>query len=93
MSQRTVFLQLEFKFLFYWKGRECGWLLQNLLVLESFGLAAVHRSQCSINVQQDKSYSLSCNFLSLYEWENVIPVKVKTLRTVFLYISGYRQHF
>ena len=46
-----------------------------------------------VNVQQDKPYSLSCNFLSLYEWENVIPVKVKTLRTVFLYISGYRQHF
>ena len=36
-----------------------------------------------INLQQDKCYSLFCNFLSLYEWKRVIPLKVKALRMAY----------
>ena len=42
-----------------------------------------------INFQEDKYYSLFCNFLSPYEWEIVIPLKVRALRRAILYISGY----
>ena len=44
----------------------------------------------SINLQQDKYYSLFCNFLSLYEWKSVILLKLRTLRRGgILYILGY----
>ena len=33
-----------------------------------------------VNLQQDKCYSLFCNFLSLYRWKSVIPLKVRALR-------------
>ena len=32
-----------------------------------------------VNLQWDKCYFLFCNFLSLYEWESVILLKVRTL--------------
>ena len=38
-------------------------------------------------------HSLFCNFLTLYEWESVIPLKVKALRMVLRCISSYRQTF
>ena len=34
----------------------------------------------SINLQQEKCYSLFCDFLSLYELKSVIPLKVRALR-------------
>ena len=41
-----------------------------------------HRSghNVPVNLQQDKCYSLFCNFLPLYEWKSVIPLKVRGLR-------------
>ena len=42
-----------------------------LLVLESFVLTAVHvghGQDVSVNFQQEKYYSLFCNFLSLCDW-------------------------
>ena len=35
------------------------------------------------NLQQDKSYSLFCNFLSPYEWENATSLKVRDLRICY----------
>ena len=32
-----------------------------------------------INFQQNKCYSLFCNFLSLYEWKRVIALKLRAL--------------
>ena len=46
-----------------------------------------------INLREDKYSSLFCNFLSLYEWEIVIPLKAKALRRAILYISGYYATF
>ena len=40
-----------------------------------------------INLQQDYCYFQFCNFLSLYEWENVMPLTVRTLR------MGYHAYF
>ena len=46
-----------------------------------------------VNLQQDERYSLFCNFLFLYEWKSVIPLRVRALRMgAILYISGSRQH-
>lgn len=53
-----------------------AWLvITNFLVLESFMLAAVQVDQVMMfpDIQQDKYYSPSCNFLSLYEWKSIIP--------------------
>ena len=38
-----------------------------------------HRSghNVPVNFQQDDCYSLFCNFLSLYQWKSVIPLKGK----------------
>jgi len=57
------------------KGKVRGglWLVvPNFLVWESFVLAAVHIGP--VNLQQDKCYSLCCNFLSLYEWKKMLCV-------------------
>ena len=37
-----------------------------------------HRSghDVPVNLQQDKCYSLCCNFLSVYKWKSIIPFKV-----------------
>lgn len=44
--------------------------------------SCAHRSvhDVSGNCQQDKCYTLFSNFIYLYEWESVIPVKLRTLR-------------
>ena len=44
--------------------------------------SCAHRSvhDVSGNCQQDKCYTLFSNFMYLYEWESVIPVKLRTLR-------------
>ena len=44
----------------------------------------------SVNFQEDKCYSLFSNILSLYKWENIIHLKVRTLRMDC--VSGYRKH-
>ena len=61
----------------------------DFLVQESFVLAAVHIAlhNVPVNLQQDKCYSLFCNFLSLYEWKSIIPLKVRALR------MGYPVYF
>ena len=62
------------------------WLfVANFLVSESFVLTAVPEGRRSghyvpVSLQQDKCSSRFCNFSSLYEWENVIPLKVRALR-------------
>ena len=40
-----------------------------------------------VDLQQDKCYSLFCNFLSLYDWESVILLKARGLR------MGYPVYF
>ena len=62
----------------------------NFLVQESFVLVIVHYGSVHdvpVNLQQDKSYSLFCNFSALHEWKSVIPLKVRTLR------AGYSVYF
>ena len=54
----------------------------NYLATE-FSLASVHEGQVMKFLyppQQDKGYSLFCNFLSVYECESVRPLKVRALR-------------
>ena len=76
--------------IFKGKVREgCGLLLQiswfwNPLFLQP---STQVRSHIPVNLQQDKCYSLFCNFLSLYEWKSVIPLKVRALRV------GYPVYF
>ena len=40
-----------------------------------------------INLQQDIYYFLFCNFLFLYEWKSIIPLKIRALR------MGYHVYF
>ena len=50
------------------KGEGVWLVVTNFLVSESFVLAAVHTGQVTdvpVNLQQDKGYSLFCNFLSM----------------------------
>lgn len=44
--------------------------------------SCAHRSvhDVSGNITKTKSYTLFCNFISLYERKVVIPVKLRTLR-------------
>ena len=52
-----------------------------LLVSESFVLAGQRSGHnVPVNLQQDKCYSLFCNFFSLHEWKSVIPLKVRAWR-------------
>ena len=55
-----------------------NFLVQEFLVLIVVHYGSVH--DVPVNLQQDKSYSLFCNFLALREWKSVIPLKVRTLR-------------
>ena len=54
----------------------------------------LERSGCNVpvNFHPDKCYSLFCNFLSLYEWASVIPLKVRALRMGCPVHFSYRQH-
>lgn len=54
--------------------------LLGVRILSSYSCARRSVHDVSGNCQQDKSYTLFCNFISLYEWESVIPVKLRTLR-------------
>ena len=59
------------------------WLVvANFLVPESFVLVGVGAGQITtlLCLQQDKDFPLFCNFLSLYEWKRVIPLKVRALK-------------
>ena len=58
----------------------------DFLVWESFVVAAVHSvsSECSCEPPVRQMF---CNFLSLYEWKGVIPLKVRALR------MGYPVYF
>ena len=77
LSQRTIFPELELNLLLYWKGEGCDWLLQtSWRPLHSVRVGQVTWS----NLQPDRCYSLLFNFLSRYEWANVIPLKVRALR-------------
>ena len=69
------------------KGKGVWLVVADLLVSEPFVLAAVRVgwvSEVPVNLQQDKCYSLFCNFLSLYEWKSVTPLKVRALRMGYL---------
>lgn len=53
-----------------------------LLGVETSVLAAVHGGSghdVPVNLQ-DTCYSPFCNFLSLYEWASIIPIKIRALR-------------
>ena len=76
------------------------WLVgANFLVWESFVLAAVLRSgrDVPVNLQQDKYYSLFCNFLFLNEWttlyltgqslENGLPCIFQEIGNILLVIN------
>ena len=72
---------------FYTKGgRGGGGVVADNCKLLGVGIlcscSCPHRSghDVPVNLQQDKRYSLFCNFLSLYEWKCIIPLKVRALR-------------
>ena len=68
---------------FILKGEGMWLVVSKFLVSESFVLAAVHVGQVMnvpVNLQQDKCYSLFYNFLSLYEWKSLTPLKARALR-------------
>ena len=54
------------------------------------GILCSERFQCRsghnipLSPQQDKRFCLSCKFLSLYEWESVIPFKSRALSIVLV---------
>ena len=68
-------------------------VVANSLVQESLVLAAVHVGQgsfFSVNLRQDKCYSLFCNFISPYEWK-VTTLKVRhesSLSGIFQAVSN-----
>ena len=70
------------------RGRDvigcCKFLGVGILYTCSFPPRSGH--DVPVNLQQD-SYSLFCNVLSLYEWKNLIPLKVRALR------MGYPVYF
>ena len=82
------------------QGEGGVWLVgANFLVWESFVLAAVLRSghHVPVNLQQDKYYSLFCNFLFLNEWatlyltgqslENGLPCIFQEIGNILLVIN------
>ena len=68
------------------KMKECVWLLQTSWCRNPLFQHLSSRSgqDVPINLQKNKCYSPFCNFLSLYEWENVIPLKIRALRMGYL---------
>ena len=78
VSQRTILCQSEFRVLLYKKG---GWRVVSCFKLGAEILCS-HSSPCRsghyvpVNLQQNRCYSLFCNFLS----KNVILVKVIALK-------------
>ena len=65
-----------------------GLLLQTSWCQNPLFLQLPSRSGQDVPVNlQDKRCSLFCNFLSLYEWKSVVPLKVRALR------MGYPVYF
>ena len=90
MSPRTILPELEFRLLLRSHGREVWVVVANFLVPESFVLAAVHVGWVTVVLYtSDKTNSLFCNFLSLYEWKSVTPLKGRALKFQ-LWLSGLR---
>ena len=56
-------------------------------ILCSYNCSCGSSQKVPINLQQDKCYSLFCNFLLPYEWKHVIPLKIRALR------RGYPVYF
>ena len=85
--------QVRIQAFFYAKRLEgmvgCCKLLGISFVLADVGVGSGH--SVSVNLQQDKYYSLFCNFLSLHECKSCYTSK--DWEWVILYISDYRQHF
>ena len=52
-------------------------VVANFWVLGFFVLAAVHIGLVTVFLSIRHCYFLFCNFWSLYEWEGVLPLKVK----------------
>ena len=48
-----------------------------MTVLYSCSCPSMSGHDGPVNLQQNRCYSLFCNFLSLYEWKGVLPLKVK----------------
>lgn len=71
------------------RGEWCGWLLQNIWCWDALFSHLSTRSghHVPLKLQQDKCYSLLCNFLFPYEWKSVIPLKVTALK------MGYPVYF
>ena len=49
-------------------------------MLQSMGSQRVGHD---LETEQQQQHSLFCNVLSLNEWEGVIPLKIRALRTVY----------
>ena len=81
--------KLEFSTSFVLKPERLWFVLQvsGAGILYPCGCLCASGHNVPINLQQEKSDSLFCNFLSLYEWESVIPLKVRALR------MGYPVYF
>ena len=81
VPQRNILLELEFRLLKYSKGRGVAgcYKLLGARILSSYSFNRSGHSR-PINLQQDKCYSLFCNFLFVYEIKSVIYLKVRALR-------------
>ena len=65
----SILPESEFGLLLYIKGKGVWLIVANFLMLESFVLAVNHIGHnLPVNFQQNKRYSLLCNFLPLNEW-------------------------
>ena len=82
------------------KARGCSQLLKTSLFSKNFFFVEIFCSyscpgrsglDVTVNLQQHKCYFLFCNFLSLYEWKSVTPLKVRTLSIG--HISGYMKYY
>ena len=73
-SPRTLLPELEFRLFLTRKGERIWLPLANPWVQESFVPSAVH---VPLVRTFHKCDCVFCNFLSLCEWESVIPLKVR----------------
>lgn len=73
MSQRTVLAELEFGLKGEGVAGSCNFLVQESCYAGRSGHSV------PVNQHQDKRYSLSCNFSSLYEWKSVNTFKRSSL--------------
>ena len=79
--QRTALPKLELRLVLHQKGSGVGCCkLLRVKSLCSCICPCRTGHDAPVTLQGDKCYSLFCNFLSLYDWESVIPLKVRALR-------------